>query len=78
MTSTSIDKLSIINDILTIVDNLKEKITSYEYLNLTSKLQSLFYALSNKTPPSEYIPSSTMIWRNNPAYGIGYMDSAQN
>ena len=81
MTSANIDKLSIINDILTTLDNLKEKITSFEYLHLTSKLQSLYYLLSNKIPPPttlDYIPSSNMIWRENPAYGMEIDNFTQN
>jgi hypothetical protein len=73
------ESISIIDDILTIVDNLKEKITSFEYLLLTSKLQSLYQLLSNdnitdnitdNTPQIEftYTPSNNMIWRDNPAY----------
>lgn len=80
MTSANIDKLSIINDILTTVDNLKEKINSLEYLHLTSKLQYLYHLLTNTTPLHEftYTPSSNMIWQNNPAYGMEIYNYTQN
>ena len=66
--------LALLNDILTSIDTLKEKLTSSEYLYITSKLQNLYYLLTDiqqlPASSSEYVPTRNIIWRDNPAYGM--------
>ena len=74
--------LALLNDILTSIDTLKEKLTSNEYLYITSKLQNLYYLLTNtstriSSSSSEYVPTRNMIWRDNPAYGMTVINDTE-